>query len=133
MPIYEYYCNGCNRKVSVFFRSISEARETEAVCPQCESTDLERRVSRFRKLRGKSGGGSGADDLPFDESDLSALENEDPRAMAGLFRKMSEETGEGFDPELEEVVTRLERGEAPDKIEKDLDDREGQSVSDDAE
>jgi putative FmdB family regulatory protein len=32
MPIYEYHCEDCRRKVSVFFRTMSEAT---TVAPQC--------------------------------------------------------------------------------------------------
>ncbi len=127
MPIYEYHCSGCNRRVAIFFRSISEARSTSPVCPKCGSQVLERRMSRFRHIRGRSVGAS--DDLPFDESDLASLENEDPRAMARLFRRMSDETGEALEPEMEEVIDRLEKGEDPETIEESMEEKEGSSDS----
>ena len=57
-----------------------------------------------------------------DESFMAGLENEDPRALAGMMRKMSDETGEPLDPEMHEVVQRLERGESPEAIEQSMPD-----------
>ena len=35
MPIYEYACLDCRKRVSVCFRTISEASDAAAVCPTC--------------------------------------------------------------------------------------------------
>jgi putative FmdB family regulatory protein len=43
MPIYEFKCGGCQRKVSVLLRSAS----AQPVCPKCGSTDLKRLVSQI--------------------------------------------------------------------------------------
>ena len=53
---------------------------------------------------------------------LEGMDENDPKQMGTLMRKMSEITGEGLDPEMEEAVRRLEAGEDPDKIEEDLGD-----------
>ena len=42
MPLYEYGCRACEHEFEVLVRA-SEAPE----CPQCHSTDLERRLSVF--------------------------------------------------------------------------------------
>ena len=60
-----------------------------------------------------------------DESFMTGLENEDPRALAGMMRKMSDEMGEPLDPEMHEVVQRLERGESPESIEQSMPDLGG--------
>lgn len=130
MPIYDYFCSTCQKRVSVFFRSIKEAQSSEAHCPLCDGTALDRRVSRFRHIKGRISPGGGGDDLPFDESDLAALEKEDPRAMARLFRRMSDEMDEPMEPEMEEVVDRLERGDSPEAIEHDLEHTDGTARSD---
>ena len=71
MPIYEYRCQSCNRKVSVFFRSFSDSKEPR--CTHCDSADLTRLVSSFTVMRGW---GESLDGLPdfdgmgdFDEDD----------------------------------------------------------------
>jgi hypothetical protein len=54
--------------------------------------------------------------------DLSGLEGleDDPRAMGRMMRKMSSELGEEMPPEFDEVVDRLERGQSPEDIEREL-------------
>jgi Flp pilus assembly protein TadB len=51
---------------------------------------------------------------------MAGLENEDPRALAGFMRKMSDEMGEPLDAEMNEMVDRLERGESPESIEQSM-------------
>lgn len=114
MPIYEYYCFDCRKRVSVFFRTFSDASDVAARCPTCEGTRLRRLVSRVAVLKSEE---SRLDDLA-DPSFMAGLENEDPRALASFMRKMSDEMGEPLDPEMTEVVERLERGESPEEIEK---------------
>jgi hypothetical protein len=48
--------------------------------------------------------------------------DEDPRALGKMMREMSSEVGEEMGPEFDEVVGRLEAGQSPDEIEKQLPD-----------
>ena len=116
MPIYEYQCLDCRRRVSVFFRSMAAASDAAARCPRCDGANLRRLVSRVAVIRsgGESEAGSGDDAL------LAGLESQDPRALATMMRKMSDETGEPLDAEMREVVDRLERGESPEAIEQSM-------------
>jgi len=50
------------------------------------------------------------------------IDENDPRQLGRLMRRMSEVTGEPMDAEMEEAVRRLESGEDPDKIEADMGD-----------
>ena len=118
MPIYEYYCKDCRKRVNVFFRTISAASDEAAFCPQCAGADLHRLVSRIRVLKSEA---SRLDDMD-DPAMLSALESEDPQAIASFMRKMSAETGEPVDAEMNEVIGRLEAGESPDTIEQSMPD-----------
>jgi hypothetical protein len=52
-----------------------------------------------------------------DPSNLSGLDESDPRSMARWMRKMSQEMGEDMGPEFDEMVNRLEAGESPEEIE----------------
>jgi putative FmdB family regulatory protein len=45
MPIYEFRCNGCQKKVSLFVKSIADSLSPE--CPQCGGKELVRVVSSF--------------------------------------------------------------------------------------
>ena len=121
MPIYEYACLDCRKRVSVFFRTFSDAERGDAHCPLCDGTRLHRLVSRVAVLKSEE---SRLDDLA-DPSLMSGLEDEDPRALAGFMRRMSEETGEPLDAEMTEMVERLESGESPDAIEASMPDLGG--------
>ncbi|HXF63598.1 MAG TPA: zinc ribbon domain-containing protein [Caldilineaceae bacterium] len=121
MPIYEYYCGDCRKRVSVFFRTFSEASDAAARCPTCHGTHLRRLVSRVAVLKSEE---SRMDDLA-DSSLMSGLESEDPRALASFMRRMSSEMGEPLDPEMTEVIDRLEAGESPESIEQSMPDLAG--------
>ena len=69
MPIYEYRCADCKRKVSVFFRSMSAASQEEPHCPICNGTHLTKLVSKVRVIRGETSttGDNGPDDSMLDD------------------------------------------------------------------
>ena len=119
MPIYEYACMDCRKRVNVFFRTFSEASDEAAECPICGGKNLRRLVSRVAVSRSED---SRLDDLADDSSLMSGLESEDPRALAHFMRKMSDETGEPLDAEMTEVLGRLESGESPEDIEQTMPD-----------
>lgn len=50
------------------------------------------------------------------------MDENDPRQLGRLMRRMSEISGEPLDGEMEEAVRRLESGEDPERIEDDLGD-----------
>jgi hypothetical protein len=56
-----------------------------------------------------------------DPSALAGLEN-DPQALGRMMRKMGNEMGEELPPEFDDVVDRLEKGQSPDDIEKEMPD-----------
>lgn len=113
MPIYEYRCGACQRRVSVLFRGFSSV--SEASCPRCGSQDLTRLISRVTFHRSA---GSTEDDFG---GALDDFDERDPRAMARSMRAMSDETGEPLDPEMEEALGRLEAGEDPETVMGQLD------------
>ena len=117
MPIYEYHCHDCRRRVSLFFRSFA-ATEDEPACPRCGGTNLERVISRVAVVRSED---SRLDDLA-DPSMLGDLDEDDPKSMARWMRKMSAETGEEMPEEFDEVIDRLERGQSPEDIEEAMPD-----------
>ncbi len=116
MPIYEYRCQDCKKKVSVFFRTLSAVDHNAARCPQCGGKNLSRLVSRVRALRSEE---SRLDNLA-DDSMLSGLDENDPQSMGRMLRKMARETGEEMPPEFDEAMGRLEAGESPESIEQSM-------------
>jgi putative FmdB family regulatory protein len=107
MPIYEFSCAGCRKKVEIFRRSMTVTRPL--VCPSCGGSDLSRLISRFAVHKTTSEF-AGADD----ESYIEGLESGDPRAMAAWARRMGAESGEAAEPGFGDMVSRMEAGEMPD-------------------
>jgi len=113
VPIYEFRCNACRRRTSVFSRSIGAP--VSAVCQHCGAANLQRLISRVAVLRSEDDSLSG-----LDGSDLAGIDENDPRSVARWVRKMSRQMGEPLDADMEADLDRLEAGEMPD----DLDDGE---------
>lgn len=123
MPVYEYRCNSCKRKVTLSYKTYAEYDAATPTCSYCGSTDLTRLISRvaFKRSSVVSRMMASADDDSASFDDFDFDEN-DPRQMGRLLREMSDEMGEDMGPEFDEVVTRLERGEDPEAIESSLPD-----------
>jgi putative FmdB family regulatory protein len=124
MPIYEYRCDACRRRFSVFWRSFSDVNEDKVFCKRCGSEDVSRLVSQVRTVRSED---SRLEDLA-DPSGWGDLDEDDPKSMGRFMRKMMNELGEEsgeLGPEFEEVVDRLESGQDPEQIEKDMPDLMG--------
>jgi len=115
MPIYEYYCPDCRQRVSLFYRSISDAATDSVRCPHCGGGSLQRLVSRVATLKSEE---RRLEDIA-NPSLMAGLEQEDPRALASFMRRMSDEMGEPMDAEIQEVVGRLEVGEDPEDVKRD--------------
>lgn len=111
MPNYPYRCVACKKKFEIY-QSYSKYGTHPVVCPNCGSQNIERRISRIRISRSEE---SRLDNLS-DFDNLDGLED-DPRALGRMMRKMSQEMGEDAQPEINEVVDRLEAGQSPEEIE----------------
>ncbi len=120
MPIYEYRCADCKRRVSVFFRSFSTTGDPQ--CPNCGGTHLTRLVSRVATIKSED---ARLESLT-DPSSFGDVDENDPKSMARFMRKMGNEMGgEDLGPEFNEMVDRLESGENPEDIEKSMPGLEG--------
>lgn len=119
MPNYEYRCLDCKRKFEIFL-SYREYGQKPVTCPHCKSSAVERRIGRVRIGRSDA---SRLENLA-DPSKLQGLDD-DPRALGQMMRQMSSEVGDDMAPEFNEVVSRLEAGQTPDQIERDLPDLAG--------
>jgi putative FmdB family regulatory protein len=119
MPNYAYQCQECQKRFMIFL-TYQEYGKKSVQCPYCESKNVTRRLSRVRFTRSEE---SRLDSLA-DPSQLAGIED-DPKAMGRLLRQMGSELGEDAGPEFDEVVGRLEAGQSPEEIEKDLPDLGG--------
>ena len=116
MPIYEYHCNDCHRRVSIIARTYSSSGDDAAVCPLCGGHHLTRLVSRVAIMHSEE---SRLESLT-DESLLSGLDENDPRTIGRWMRHMSREMGEDLGDDLSEVADRLEAGQTPEDIESSM-------------
>lgn len=116
MPYYPYRCLDCKKRFEIYM-SYSEYGTKSVTCPHCSSANIQRRISRVRIARSED---SRLDDLA-DMDDFSGLED-DPRALGKMMRKMSQEMGEEIEPEMDEVISRLEAGQSPEEIEEAIPD-----------
>ena len=117
MPTYDYRCEECHHRFEIFL-TYDEYDKTEVHCPKCGSEKVFRRIGRIRIAKS---GETSLDSLMDDPSSLEGIE-EDPKAMGRLMRQMQSELGEDAGPEFDEVVSRLEKGQAPEEIEKEMPD-----------
>ena len=110
MPIYEYRCPSCGAKSSRIWMRIPAAAEAAALaCPSCGAAGLSRLMSRFASPKSEER----RLESFTDEASLGGLDENDPRGMARLMRRMSEETGEPLEGEDAELLERMESGELP--------------------
>jgi putative FmdB family regulatory protein len=105
MPIYEYECIKCHRKSSILTMRISE--KIDPVCSHCGSTEMNRLMSRFATPRSED---ARMDSLA-DPSKLGDFDENDPKSVARMMRRMGSEMGEEFaGPEFDEAIDELENG-----------------------
>ncbi len=128
MPTYEYRCLDCRKRAAIY-QSYADYGRVPVACPHCGSARLERRIGRVRVARSEE---SRLDTLS-DPSDWGDVDENDPRSVARMMRRMGSEMGEDMPAEFDQVVDRLEAGESPEEIEKDIPDLGGGGGTDDFE
>jgi putative FmdB family regulatory protein len=139
MPIYEFACPKCRRIFSFFSKRVNPGRLP--VCPKCGNKKLSKQVSRFAMSKGlkeplakteMAGDEPPMPDLDDSrverammemERDMEHLDENNPRHMAHMMKKMKDLMPPGTMPkELDVAIKRLEAGEDPEKIEADMGD-----------
>jgi putative FmdB family regulatory protein len=103
MPIYEYRCRSCGRRVQILTLRVSEA--PDETCPRCGGSELDRLPSRFALPRSAE---SRLDALA-DAAGSAGIDESDPRSVARWMRRMGSELGEEVGAEgLDEIVDEIE-------------------------
>ena len=129
MPVYEFYCAYCH----TIFNFLSRRASTSKVpsCPRCGRQYLEKQVSVFaisKNLDQPPEGMPDIDDAKMEQAmmalagDMEKIDEDDPKAMANLMRKLSTMTGMELGEGAEEALHRLEAGEDPEQIESEMGD-----------
>lgn len=139
MPIYEFACPKC-RKIFNFLAKKSRP-ERAPVCPICGNRRMTKQISSFAMPRGAQEPSAAADTVPDQgplpdmndprvmramsemERDMEHLDENNPRHMAQMMKKMKDLMPAGTIPkEFDVAIKRLEAGEDPEKIEEDMGD-----------
>ncbi|MCI0547861.1 MAG: zinc ribbon domain-containing protein [Candidatus Rokubacteria bacterium] len=102
MPIYEYDCHGCRRRVSLLVLSPSTAGAPR--CPRCGSAELTRLMSRFSSPKSEDA----RLESMADPSRYGDLDENDPQSVARFVRRMGQEMGEDLGDDLDEAMTEAE-------------------------
>jgi len=138
MPIYEFACPKCRVIFNFLSKRINPDRTP--VCPKCGNKKMRKQMSRFAMSKGlKEPAAKPEDDdgppmpdmddpriesaMREMERDMEHLDENNPKHMAHMMRKMKDIMPPGTMPkELDIAIKRLEAGEAPEKIEADMGD-----------
>jgi putative FmdB family regulatory protein len=139
MPIYEFACPKCRKIYSFLSKRVNPTHAP--ACPKCGNKKLSKQISRFAMTKGLAEpaaspeGAEGESPMPdFDdpkiaramndlERDMDSLDENNPRHMAYMMKKMKDVMPPGTMPkEMDIAIKRLEQGEDPEKIEEDMGD-----------
>ena len=139
MPIYEFACPKCRVIFNFLSPRVNPARPPG--CPKCGNKKMRKEMSRFAAPRGAkepaAAGAEAGEPGPFPdgndprveramremERDMAHLDENNPKHMAQMMRKMKDLMPAGTMPkEMETAIKRLEAGEDPEKIEADMGD-----------
>ena len=119
MPTYEYRCQKCRRRNAYTVRGFNPPEAP--TCAHCGSANQSRIISRVAIMKSEEA----RLDALSDPSAFGDLDENDPKSMARMMRKMGSEMGEDLPPEYNEMMDRLEAGESPDSIEQSMGDTPG--------
>lgn len=104
MPIYEYRCQEC-RRISGFL--VLNLREPFVpVCQRCGSQSLERILSRVHVRLSEE---TRMERLA-DPTQWSGLDENDPKTMARMMKKMGQELGEDYPGEVDQLMDEAMEG-----------------------
>lgn len=146
MPIYEYYCPDNHTVYQFYAKTLAQGR-TIPRCPANPKFRMQKLVSAFAIARAgrkdaaeppaTGEGGDPAEEARMDaamgslEKEFDQMDENDPKAMARMMRRMAELTGEKLDAPAEEIVRKLEEGADPEALEEQLGGGEGDDLASD--
>jgi putative FmdB family regulatory protein len=139
MPIYEFSCPKCRKIFNFLAKRVNPDRVP--VCPKCGNKKMSKQVSRFAMTKGLKEPAAKTESAPGEppmpdlddprmaramaemERDMEHLDENNPKHMAHLMKKMKDLMPPGTMPkEMDIAIKRLEAGEDPEKIEADMGD-----------
>jgi putative FmdB family regulatory protein len=113
MPIYEYRCQDCGRKSSVFVRTASAA--AEPACSHCGGRHTERVMSAFAYHR--------SEQTRLEQTEEPALYNspeyyKDPRNIGRWAEKRMDEMGMEMPDQVKDMIGKAREGEVDEILDK---------------
>lgn len=109
MPIYEYRCQDCRQVSSFLVLSLTEP--FTPVCKKCGGQALERVLSRVHVRLSED---TRLERLAHPAAWAGVDEN-DPKSVARMLKKMGQEMGEDFPGEVDQLVEEAMESEAQEK------------------
>jgi len=98
MPIYEFRCAACGRISEYLF--LSRTEEASPVCRRCGSPEMTRVLSRVRvRLSEETRLERMADPARWGD-----LDENDPKSVVRMLKKLGPELGEDFEGDVDELV-----------------------------
>jgi putative FmdB family regulatory protein len=98
MPIYEYECAACRRRVSLLIRTISNP--ATPACPRCGGTALTRLMSRFATVKSEDA----RLESMADTGSFGDVDENDPASVARFMKKMGREFGDDLGDDFESAM-----------------------------
>jgi putative FmdB family regulatory protein len=98
MPIYEYECHDCRKRVSLLVLRPSVA--APPTCPVCGGSALTRLMSRFATVKSEEA----RLDALADSSSLGDLDENNPASVARFMKKMGREFGDDLGDDFESAM-----------------------------
>ena len=117
MPGYEYGCRDCRKRV-VVYQTYEDYGHVPVQCPECGGENLKRLIGHVRIARSEDA----HLESMADPDSWGDIDENDPKSMARMMKKLGSEMGEDLGPEFSEMVDRLEAGEDPESIEQSMGD-----------
>jgi len=114
MPNYDYKCQSCGNRFSLFYKTYADYDSATKICPNCGSEELSRLITRVAiQQPTRDYGKMNSNEM------LSVLQSGNSRQVGEMFNQIG-----GADPRLgaeyHETTQRLLKGESVEKVERDL-------------
>lgn len=98
MPLYEYRCVDCKKRYTILVLSLTNPKPV--ACTHCQSTRVERLLSRFASPKSEAA----RLEALSDPSALAGLDENDPESMTRFMKKMGDEMGEDLGEDMTETT-----------------------------
>ena len=114
MPAYDYRCDNCVNRFSLFYKTYGDYDAATPACPDCESEALSRLITSVSiQAPTRDYTRMGANEM------LSVFESGDSRQVGEMFKQVGG-SDPGLGKEYHDATQSLLKGKSMDKVEKDL-------------